>query len=176
MYLCDPLLDFITRIAQGGVDYQTRTSFNIAMLKLAAHGSTVVVSSGDDGVNSGSRSICCSGYIPSFPATSPYVTAVGATMGSAASRPVPRLGDGEMACQVSEHYSYSTTMTCTDHVYTDYRARWAASLLQAAASQTTMRDLRGRPLPSPTTSRLWARTSQHPGTVLVGEGIQMCRC
>ena len=32
------------------------------------------------------------GYFPSFPATSPYVTAVGATMG-------PESGDPEIACQ-----------------------------------------------------------------------------
>jgi hypothetical protein len=39
------------------------------------------------------------GYFPSYPATSPYVTAVGATMGI--SNVIPDLGEKEKACQVS---------------------------------------------------------------------------
>jgi subtilase family serine protease len=39
------------------------------------------------------------GYFPSFPATSPYVTAVGATMGT--DHLVPDLGEVERACQVT---------------------------------------------------------------------------
>jgi tripeptidyl-peptidase-1 len=67
--------------------YETGTSvseaanFNVQAMKLGVMGVTIVVSSGDDGaVNDASRedtSKCA--YYPSFPATSPYVTAVGAT-------------------------------------------------------------------------------------------------
>ena len=92
-------------------------AWNTEAMKLAAMGVTITVSSGDNGVagngplghgcsvsactaNSGSSqsnwaggsSWTGSGYFPSFPATSPYVTAVGATMG-------PESGSTEIACQ-----------------------------------------------------------------------------
>ena len=57
--------------------------FNMEALKLAAQGVTIVAAAGDDGVNcaqtfcSTTSPVC--GYYPSFPASSPYVTAVGAT-------------------------------------------------------------------------------------------------
>ena len=56
--------------------------FNAQAIKLGAMGVSIFVSSGDDGANSrdvrtNGKSSC--GYQPSFPATSPYVTAVGAT-------------------------------------------------------------------------------------------------
>jgi subtilase family serine protease len=49
-------------------------AFNNAAIKASAIGITIVSSSGDSGANS----LTC-GYTPIFPATSPYVTAVGAT-------------------------------------------------------------------------------------------------
>ena len=58
-------------------------NFNMEALKLAAQGVTIIVASGDDGVNcaqgfcSTAAPVC--GYSPVFPASSPYVTAVGAT-------------------------------------------------------------------------------------------------
>lgn len=59
-------------------------SFDTEALKLGTMGVSVLVSSGDDGVaGSGARykkSKC--GYNPSYPATSRYVTAVGATQGA----------------------------------------------------------------------------------------------
>jgi tripeptidyl-peptidase I len=86
----------------------TMDSFNLAALQLAAMGVSVLVASGDDGVSnflcscnedsssyfslwSGEVSWQGQGYFPSFPATSPYVTAVGGTMG-------PNNGVGEVAC------------------------------------------------------------------------------
>ncbi|KAH8046939.1 serine-type peptidase [Aureococcus anophagefferens] len=50
-------------------------AFNAEVAKIGLMGSTVFVSSGDDGANS---YLGCA-YMPSYPATSPYVTAVGAT-------------------------------------------------------------------------------------------------
>jgi tripeptidyl-peptidase I len=60
----------------------TSNAFNTAAVKLSAMGVTILVSSGDDGalsnrVRSGKFQNC--GYEPDFPASSPYVTAVGAT-------------------------------------------------------------------------------------------------
>eukprot|EP01040_Poterioochromonas_malhamensis_P002533 gene2533-2694_t len=57
--------------------------FNTEAKKLGAQGVSILVSSGDDGVanfQARSNSKKC-GYTPSFPASSPYVTAVGATQG-----------------------------------------------------------------------------------------------
>ena len=51
-------------------------SFRIEALKLAAQGVTIVAASGDSGPDGWGAQ---SGYAPSFPASSPLVTAVGAT-------------------------------------------------------------------------------------------------
>ena len=61
-------------------------SFNTDAIKLSARGITIVVASGDDGavssfVRRGKRAC---GYAPIFPASNPYVTAVGATSVSTA--------------------------------------------------------------------------------------------
>jgi tripeptidyl-peptidase I len=51
-------------------------SFNTQAIKLGAMGVTIVVPSGDNGASS--LGVCL--YLPTFPASSPYVTVVGATM------------------------------------------------------------------------------------------------
>jgi len=58
-------------------------SFTVQAMKLAAAGVTIVASSGDDGANCpagfcGVSTPSC-GYSPQFPASNPFVTAVGAT-------------------------------------------------------------------------------------------------
>mmetsp|Transcript_11509 Transcript_11509/g.11152 ORF Transcript_11509/g.11152 Transcript_11509/m.11152 type:complete len:685 (-) Transcript_11509:48-2102(-) len=72
-----------------GQEEQTLTTseldaFNTEAIKLGVMGVTIVAASGDDGANSRSvrvnRGGTC-GYVASFPASSPYVTAVGATQG-----------------------------------------------------------------------------------------------
>jgi tripeptidyl-peptidase I len=67
--------------------------FNTEICKMGLRGLTVMVASGDDGVANfiarGDKSKC--GFTPSYPATSPYVTAVGATQGPESSQP-------EVAC------------------------------------------------------------------------------
>ena len=68
------------------------TSFNIEALKLSVRGVTIVASSGDYGVNY--KDQC--GYFPLFPASSPYVVAVGATMGVENG-----IGALEVACQLT---------------------------------------------------------------------------
>jgi len=69
------------------------TSFNNKAQQLGAQGLSILIASGDDGVaNFGARnnpSGC--GFNPSFPASAPYVTAVGATQG-------PEYGQTEVAC------------------------------------------------------------------------------
>eukprot|EP01042_Synura_sphagnicola_P002843 gene2843-biopygen3066 len=66
------------------VGYSNVDSFNTEAMKLGAMGVTVLVSSGDDGAPGdkarGNPTACA--YDPSFPASSPYVTAVGATRGA----------------------------------------------------------------------------------------------
>lgn len=92
-------------------DYST--AFNNEAMKLGLRGITIFASSGDNGVSGnycsckvsssssingvywqGSNTWTGKGYFPSYPATSPYVVAVGATMG-------PESGNTEIACQVS---------------------------------------------------------------------------
>jgi tripeptidyl-peptidase I len=64
------------------VDNGIHSAFNTEAIKLGAMGVTIVASSGDDGVSNrfargGSLGRCS--YSPDFPASSPFVTAVGAT-------------------------------------------------------------------------------------------------
>jgi len=77
-----------------GYYYQTYyDAFDTEALKLCAMGVTIFAASGDSGANArGISSTTSCGYLPQFPATSPYVTAVGATMG-------PESGKTEVACQ-----------------------------------------------------------------------------
>jgi tripeptidyl-peptidase-1 len=83
-------------ISYGGYEDNSNndmTVFNTEVQKLGLRGITVLVSSGDDGAaNFAARtnaSYC--GYYASFPASSPYVTAVGATQG-------PESGKAEVVC------------------------------------------------------------------------------
>eukprot|EP01041_Mallomonas_annulata_P007120 gene7120-14483_t len=71
-------------------------AFNTQAKKLGVMGVTIVVSSGDDGApGSKARDSSAScGYDPPFPASSPYVLAVGATMG-------PESGATEVVCEAS---------------------------------------------------------------------------
>ena len=69
------------------------------MIRVSGSGVTVVASSGDDGALTTSGSACLCQYGPSFPASNPYVTAVGATQGT--NSLVPDYGSGERACQVN---------------------------------------------------------------------------
>lgn len=71
--------------------------FNSAAKVLGAMGVSILVSSGDDGALLGRDTGCLE--LPSFPASSPYVTAVGATMLA----PVSSQGeDGSATCQIGE--------------------------------------------------------------------------
>eukprot|EP00475_Leptophrys_vorax_P018260 TRINITY_DN2489_c0_g1_i1.p1 TRINITY_DN2489_c0_g1~~TRINITY_DN2489_c0_g1_i1.p1 ORF type:complete len:558 (-),score=141.00 TRINITY_DN2489_c0_g1_i1:36-1709(-) len=85
----------VVSISYGG--YESSTSdmnlFNTEAMKLGLRGVSIIVSSGDDGAaNSAARSTASyCGYYASFPASSPYVTAVGATQG-------PESGKAEIAC------------------------------------------------------------------------------
>merc|ERR1711972_808512 len=77
----------VNSISYGSIEQSVSASvtkaFDTAAMKLGAQGVTIFVSSGDDGVANfqarGDAANC--GYTPSFPASSPYVTAVGATQG-----------------------------------------------------------------------------------------------
>ena len=64
-----------------GVAASVTTAFNTAAMKLGFQGVSVFVSSGEDSVGNFQARAAASGcgYHPRFPASSPYVTAVGAT-------------------------------------------------------------------------------------------------
>lgn len=80
-------------------DFGLVTSFNIEAMKLGTRGVSIFVASGDGGVCDGHGSLEC-GYIPVFPASSPFVTAVGGTMG-------PETGLPERVCNIADGGSYT---------------------------------------------------------------------
>ena len=89
------------------------SAFNTQAMRLAAMGVTILAASGDDGATgfnydcTGDSSSSYTGwsgtgwtgrgYFPYFPATNPYVTAVGATMGAGGTSPSSMAG--EVTCQ-----------------------------------------------------------------------------
>ena len=86
-----------------------KDTFCNTALTLVGQGVSISVASGDNGASGTGNSESCgdatscaenSGYSPSFPATCPYVTAVGATMG-------PEAGVPERACQSDYCYDSS---------------------------------------------------------------------
>jgi len=114
--VADPNPPLVNSISWGAPEQSCAASdlqqFNTEAMKLAALGVTIVVSSGDNGAagrvqncNANSGSLVSPlwvgapwtgvGYFPSFPASAPYVTAVGATQG-------PESDDPEIACQSQE--------------------------------------------------------------------------
>jgi tripeptidyl-peptidase-1 len=115
----DGFLDFVTNIAnmanppqvwsmsycsyETEIPTSTKNSFTTQMIKLGTMGVTVLASSGDDGApgykaeQDGSK---CA-YSPMFPASHPYVTAVGGTTG-------PQQNRAEVACE-SGYLSASIT-------------------------------------------------------------------
>jgi len=95
----------VVSISYGGYESQHSPAvikvFNDAAMKLGAQGVTVMAATGDDGAQGGlwvNKDQGCSatnlkGLQVNWPASSPYVTAVGATMGIESDKP-------EVACQV----------------------------------------------------------------------------
>lgn len=87
----------VNSISYGSIENELPKSmanaFNTEAMKLGVQGVSIIVSSGDDGVanfQARTNPKKC-GYNPSFPASSPYVTAIGATQG-------PESGTAEIAC------------------------------------------------------------------------------
>jgi len=109
----DAFLDFAWRVSQmrdpprvlsisygapeSWLNVNVMRAFDTEALKLGLMGVTIFVSSGDDGVSSHEARTNANdcGYEPSYPATSPYVTAVGATNEATWATP----GQGEVVCQ-----------------------------------------------------------------------------
>jgi len=92
-----------------------KTRVNQEFMKFALRGISILVASGDDGVSgSGARTNrqACSSAMPMFPASSPWVTAVGGTMLAKAASPVCQYTstsvvvschvDGEVSCDSSK--------------------------------------------------------------------------
>jgi len=73
------------------LDYGTRV--NVEFQKAGARGISILASSGDGGV-AGSQPTRCTKFIPTFPAGSPYITAIGGTTGSPTERAASLSGGG----------------------------------------------------------------------------------
>jgi tripeptidyl-peptidase-1 len=132
----------VNSISYGGIEEQVPSSvtsaFNTEAMKLGAQGVSVFVSSGDDGVaNFTARSDASGcGYHPSFPASSPYVTAVGATQGGVN-------GGSEVACssdtggQITTGGGFSTKYTVPSYQSAAIQDYMASSAGKSAVSGYT---------------------------------------
>lgn len=99
-YVADLNETFVGSLSWGSIESETADdvleAFDTEVVKASLSGSTFFVSSGDDGVaNAAATSAADCAYVPSYPATSPYVTSVGATYADDYSTP----GVGEVVCQ-----------------------------------------------------------------------------
>jgi tripeptidyl-peptidase-1 len=75
-------LPWVNSVSYGDYENSVTTTYmdrlDVELMKLAARGSTILFSSGDDGVGCNSQ---CSKMVANWPASSPYVTAVGGVYG-----------------------------------------------------------------------------------------------
>ncbi|KDO30389.1 hypothetical protein SPRG_05100 [Saprolegnia parasitica CBS 223.65] len=121
-------------------------SLDRLLQKMALRGLTVIVASGDDGAmglrhrqRNLSLAIACSQGGPQWPASSPYVTSVGATM----------LLDGAETVCMADHGGRITSGGGFSSVYAQpaYQARALASYIARAPVPTTYANLSGRGYP-----------------------------
>ena len=107
------------------------TSFNTEAMKLGARGVSIFAASGDGGVCDGHGSPECA-YIPVFPASSPYVTAVGGTMG-------PETGLPERVCNIADGGSYTAGGGFSSRFPTpSYQQKAVSSYLQGPTGKTVL--------------------------------------
>jgi tripeptidyl-peptidase-1 len=111
-------------------------SFKLQALKLAARGTTIVASTGNTGANTGTA---C-GYFAQFPATIPYVLAVGATQG-------PEAGNPEIACSVSTGASITSGGGFSNKFKTPTWQQQAVSNYLSLATSTSGFNRQGRGYP-----------------------------
>jgi tripeptidyl-peptidase-1 len=132
-------------------------SFNTAAMKLGAQGLSILIASGDDGVanfNARSNPSAC-GFNPSYPATVPYVTAVGATQG-------PEAGTTEVACS-SKTGGLITTGG-------GFSAVFSQPSYQAAAVNAYFKSN----VPFPPSSQYNGAGRGYPDVALVGHNFDVC--
>ena len=87
---------------ENNVAISVKDAFSTQAIKLGVMGTTILAASGNDGVIGYGSSNC--GYYPMFPASSPYVTAVGGTVG-------PESGNPEIACTSTTSQPYVSITT-----------------------------------------------------------------
>jgi len=103
-------------------DEDSQSAFNTEVMKLGVRGITVLASSGDDGVSNPKvrSSVGLCGYTPQWPASSPYVTTVGATQG-------PEEGRAEeVVCSSSNNNTFITSGGGFSNAFTTPRYQAAA--------------------------------------------------
>ena len=94
-------------------------------------GTTILAASGDDGVIGYGNGNC--GYYPMFPASSPYVTAVGGMVG-------PESGNPEIACKFTSQTSPSSIGITTGGGFSNY---YAAPAFQQPFIQSYFASIKG---------------------------------
>lgn len=111
------------------LDRDYADAFDVAAMQLGLMGVTIFASAGDDGAvspNARSSSLSC-GYSPSFPASSPYVTAVGGTMVSC------------MLNALNASYIYDDVVSCGCCVVTPLRVRGITDLIRRRGRRVAVR-------------------------------------
>jgi tripeptidyl-peptidase-1 len=131
-----------------------KDAFNIQAIKLGVMGTTILAASGDDGVIGYGNSIC--GYYPMFPASSPYVTAVGGTVG-------PESGNPEIAC--TSQISPSLVGITTGGGFSNY---YAAPAFQQPFIQSYFASMIGTPRQPFSGTRPYSKTGRgYPDVALL---------
>ncbi len=71
------LMIFVVGDDEDTLDYNYAARVNIEFMKLGVRGISILFASGDDGVGCNYQN---TSFVPDFPASSPWITAVGGTM------------------------------------------------------------------------------------------------
>ena len=98
----DEALPHVISVSYGddekGIAPEYAARINVELAKLGARGASVIVGSGDKGVAGDGTDQSCTTFLPTFPASSPYVTAVGgSTFPKDKATPVPYTTKDEIA-------------------------------------------------------------------------------
>jgi len=137
------------------VSTSVKDAFNIQAIKLGVMGTTILAASGDDGVIGYANTYC--GYNPMFPASSPYVTAVGGTVG-------PESDNPEIAC--TSQISPSSVGITTGGGFSNY---YPAPAFQQPFIQSYFANMKGTPRqPFPGPRRPYSTTGRgYPDVALL---------
>ncbi|KAK2462488.1 hypothetical protein APHAL10511_005458 [Amanita phalloides] len=106
-----PVISISYGFNEFGVSQSSANTLCNLFAQLGTRGVSVIIASGDGGVSGSRLDNTCTAFVPTFPASCPYVTAVGATVG------IPEVGAGLSAGGFSNYFNQPSYQTAAVNGY-----------------------------------------------------------